>query len=1277
MPLSAYFKALHVSSLWVYRVLTWSVLVCGLSFAAVVLSLRYWVLPNIERYREDIEQTISQVAKQRVAIGRIAGNWDGIRPELVLENVTVFDHSGRPALELARVDNTLSWLSLVVLELRFHSLGIHRPALDVRRNAQGVIAIAGIELRDQAGDNGFVEWLLRQREIVVRDAEISWQDDMRAAPRLDLKNVTLLVRNRRGSHRFGLSAVPPAQLAAPLDLRGELTFDSVSSLPALDGRIYVKLDYADIAAWRTWVPFPIDFPRGAGAVRAWLTLSGSRLLDAVADVRLANVRMRLAPELPELDLASLAGRVGWKSTPMGFEFSAHGLGFSTEKGLKLAPADFQLRLARDSGGNVLRGEIYANALTLEPLVLLADRLPLGAEVREQLTALSPRGRLFDLNLRWTGDWREPAQYSVRGRFQNVALNHGQRIPGFSGLTGYVEGNERGGIVYLNSTAVGLVMPRVFRDALRFDTLTAQLGWARRGSEHELRMNNVAFANPHLAGTVFGTYQTLAGEAGIIDLTGALTRADARFVKDYLPLTINKSARAWLDNAFLGGQSHQAALRLKGDLAEFPFRNDRGGVFHVTAKMTGGVLNYAPRWPQIQDISGDLTFRGERMEINARQASVLGVALARVNAQIPDLTVPQELLRVSGEAAGPSGEFLAFIEKSPVNDMIGRFAEGLRVQGNGRLALKLELPLSDLEKSRVEGSYQFINNRITAEGGLPPIEQVNGRMEFSDASVRISGLNAVFLGGPVTVSATTQRDATVNINVQGRADIDNLRRQAGSPAWAQRLRGGTDWKGAFVLRNKAADLVIESSLQGLASDLPAPFVKTAAEAVPLRYERRFVGLQGERINFRYGDLVSAQFLRRAEGGRSTIHRGTIHFGGAAPEPKRDGVYVTGSLKRLDLDSWLELAAAPAEAAPTPFPLAGIDVKVADLGLIGRRFGDVAVNGTRQGGLWHSVVSAREFEGAVSWQPEGRGRITARMKRLALPAAPVAAATTDPAARRTADWPALDILAEQFQLKDKALGRLELVAAPAEREWRIERLVISNPDGTLNADGAWRSGAEQPRMQVNLRLTVSDIGKLLARLNYPEGVRRGTAKIEGSLNWPGGPQQFDYPGLSGNLVLDARQGQFAKLEPGIGKLLGILSLQSLPRRITLDFRDIFSGGFAFDEIVGTVSVNRGIANTDGLRIQGPAARVLMSGEVDLARETQKLDVKITPSLSDSVALAGALIGGPVAGVAAFIAQKVLKDPFERIAAYEYRITGTWNDPQVSKIGKSAPPETDRSQ
>ena len=263
---------------------------------------------------------------------------------------------------------------------------------------------------------------------------------------------------------------------------------------------------------------------------------------------------------------------------------------------------------------------------------------------------------------------------------------------------------------------------------------------------------------------------------------------------------------------------------------------------------------------------------------------------------------------------------------------------------------------------------------------------------------------------------------------------------------------------------------------------------------------------------------------------------------------------------------------------------------------------------------------------------------------------------------ADQPAALVVAQDITERKRAeqllLRQTELSALGA-----VIGLSLANADATLSADGLWQQTA-LPRTQFNVRLEVNDIGKFLGRLHYPEGVRGGAAKLDGSVSWVGGPHEIDYPSLTGNIVLEANKGQFTRIEPGIGKLLGILSLQALPRRINLDFKDVFSEGFAFDEILGSVKINRGIATTDNFRMQGPPARIDMSGEVDLARETQKLRVRVTPAFSDSVSALTGLVN-PLAGIGLYLAQKLFDDPLGKMASYQYDVAGTWSDPRVTKV------------
>jgi uncharacterized protein (TIGR02099 family) len=747
---------------------------------------------------------------------------------------------------------------------------------------------------------------------------------------------------------------------------------------------------------------------------------------------------------------------------------------------------------------------------------------------------------------------------------------------------------------------------------------------------------------------------------VIDLTGSLTRADARHASRYIPLILGQRAREWLDVAFVSGHSNEVSLRLKGNLNEFPFPDGQSGLFQVTAKVTEGTLEYANGWPRIENIAGDLLFRGARMDVQARQATILGARLGPVQAEIPDLTQPDRMLIVTGEAEGPTREFLSFIEKSPVNGMIDHFTDSWQAQGAGKLTLKLELPLPATEKGQVSGAYQFAANTVVADPDLPAIEQASGSVEFTEASVRAQGITGTFLGGPITISAGSQKDGTVRINAQGRVSADNVRRAGNVPPWLQGMRGATDWRITQTVQKRVSDIVIESDLQGLALDLPAPLGKSAADVLPVRYERRLAGQNHERLTLGLGDIVNAQLVRRMEGKRTVIPRGTVRFGGPAPEPEKDGIWIGGAVKTLDLDGWIALARAGTGDARLEW--GGVDLKADAVDLLGRRFNQLALTAVMQGGLWRGAVAGKELDGNASWDTQGQGRIVARMKTIAIPAALPTLTEARPTASKPRELPAIDLVAEQFMKGDAQLGRLELLAAPGTDSWRIEKVRITNPDAVFTAEGMWQAGIAEPRTQISMRLETPDAGKLLVRLGYPEGVRQAKTKMEGALAWTGAPYEFDYPTLSGGLLLEVGRGQFTKLNPGIGKLLGILSLQALPRRLSLDFRDIFSEGLAFDDILSAIKIDRGVASTDSFRIQGPSARIVMAGEVDLARETQKLRVRVSPSVSDGVSIAGALIGGPIAGVAAFLAQKILKDPLDQMVSYEYAVTGSWLEPNV---------------
>ncbi|MFN9121777.1 MAG: YhdP family protein [bacterium] len=1272
-------------SLGTYRLLMVLVLLAGFGTAVVVLSLRFYVLPTIDQHRDRIAGLISEASGQKVTIGSIAANWNGLRPHLSMREVVVHDAVGRPALELQRVEATLSWRSMLVGGARMHRLEVVGPSLTIRRDAAGRLSVAGLPVSGAGDEGGFGRWVLAQRGVVIRDAAVVWIDEARGAPELWLKKVNLRLESSGRQHRLGVTAVPPDGLAAPLDLRAEWRGSDLSRFADWEGRVFVELRDTSLSGWEAWIDLPGGVQRGTGAVRLWAERRGGRLTSLISDVELTSVRATLAPDLEALAFETMSGRLSWRHLPDGFEVTANQLALSQAGRPTTAPTVARLRWREPVtapsggmppamiGGHAERTELTASALEIAPWVALAGQLPLDTKAREWLAALSPRGRLSDVSIAWEGSIQTPTAWQLRARFDALSVEPWGTWPGIDGVSGSIDGSERAGVLRIDSRDLRLALPTLFPRPMAFDAFTGQANWSGQGPRLAIQLGAVSFTNADLAGTLSGEIRPWASKRGEVDLTGALSRVQATAVARYMPLVVGEDTRRWLGRSLLSGRSTDVRLRLKGDLEHFPFSepgHDRGQ-FLVTVKAQGVDLDYSAGWPKITGIDGDLVFRANRMEILPRNATIAGVKLQRVRAFVPDILHHDEVLEIVGEAESATSDFLRFIAQSPVDGMLDGATRSMDAQGRGRLSLKLVLPLRHLVDSTVTGSFQFAGNRLVLDRDLPVLDSVNGRLEFTESALRVNGAAAQMLGGPTVINVASQRDGSVRVGVSGRATAEQLRRELPAP-FGQSLRGATDWRATVNYRRKVGDLVVESSLAGMAIELPPPFGKVAAETLPLRVEQ-VSGTDRDRIAISLGSALSAQVLRRIDAGQATVERASVVLGGApAPVPERLGVSVGGALRQVSVDAWRPLIAAlasPGGGQGGP-ELAELDLRIGQVEAIGRRFNDVVVKTTAQPGGWAGSIASKEVSGELVWRSQGRGRLVARLRQINLPPARATQAVLQQAKFDDAELPALDIAVDSFLFADKALGRLELLAQPEGRDWRIDRLRILNPDATFQMEGLWQSWMAQPRTQVNVRLDIVDSGRLLARLGYPEGVRGGAGRIEGALSWAGSPQELDLATLGGTLLAEVSKGQFLTLEPGVGRLLGVVNLQSLPRRIALDFRDVFSEGFAFDEIVGTMRISRGTGRLDGFRIQGPAARVLMSGELNLAKETQNLHVRVTPTLGDSLALAGALLGGPVAGIASFLAQRAFKDPLAQLATFDYAVTGTWAEPTVSRTVRPEP-------
>lgn len=1252
-------------------------------FAGVFLALRFWLLPQIDRFQDDVVAALTTAVGRQVRIGGLSADWDGLHPRLTVTNLRVLDRQGHDALVLPVVEPVISWATLLTGELRFYSLAIDGPRLTVRRGADGALSVASVPVEAGAGastggSSRLADWILDQREIVVRDAEVEWIDDLRGAPPLALHGLQFRLRNRGDVHQIGLSARPPRELGAGLEVRASLIGHGSARPAGWNGRVYVELGYTDLAGWRPWVDYPVAISSGQGAVRLWTTFGGGRLVDATLDLALTGVAVRLGEDLPELRLARLSGRVQGRALGHGYEFGARRLELVPEQGTPMRGTTFR---ASWEGTPPENGTLSADTLELAPLVELARYLPLPLELRARLEDLAPRGRLADASVEWSGKLPDDARFRARARFDGLTLNAWRAVPGIVNVSGRIDASETRGTLVLASRNAQVLLPAVFPDPrLAFSQLSGEASWERRADGRmSVRVADVRFANEDLAGNASGTYAYAAGEGpGTIDLSAQLQRADARALDRYLPLPgiMGERTRAWVVGAIRAGESTDTRLRLRGDLRNFPFVDPQQGQFQIVAQVRGAELDYAPGWPAVHAIDGELRFERAGMAVVAQRARVLGATVDEARASIARLHAGA-VLEITGRAEGPTAEFLKFVRESPVQRAVGAMAAGVQAAGSGQLELKLRIPLADTHGTGIEGEYRFSGNTLRLGAGLPPLERAAATIAFTESSVQVRNATARFVGGQVRVLGGTQKGDGVVLAAAGNFTVDAIESYL-PEAWRGLLQGGAPYAGSIrITRDGPPQLAVESSLRGVASSLPPPLEKSADDRQLLRISL----LQGEdgehdRVSVSLGELLRAELLRRREDGGMALERAAVAFyppPGArlrfAEPPARTLIY--GSLPHLDFDRWL--AMLPAGKGGEGATLA--DLSFGKIDAFGRRMEDISVKAKIDAGGWSANVESKDIAGDVDYRSDGAvASLKARMTRFDLP--PVTPGAVP--ARKLRELPDVDLVADDFSDQDRHFGRVEILARHDGPDWRIERLSMANPDGKVTGKGLWRTGPEQST-ELALELEASDVGRLLSRLGYPKLVERGRATGSATLRWSGEPTAPDAASLSGKARLHAEEGRFLEINSDVGRLISLVSLQNLPRRVMLDFGDVFSKGFQWDAIDATATIAQGVLRTDDFTMTGGAAEVQMRGSVDLDRETQDVTVKVVPGLDGTASTAAGVLVNPVIGLTSLLVQKALRNPLGQIFAYRYAITGDWADPKVEKLKPAAvalpkPPEGD---
>lgn len=1331
-------------------------------------ALHGWIVPRIGDFRPQLEAHAARALGVPVKIGAIAARTEGLIPSIELSDVALLDASGRSALHLPRVVVALSPRSL--LKGGFEQLYIEGPDLDVRRATDGRIYVAGLEFAQNQGDNNAAaDWIFSQGEVFIQGGTVRWTDEQRRAPELALEKVDLVLRNGNWHHHMRLDATPPQAWGDRFTMvglfRAPLLRARDGNWKHWNGQVFADFARVDVSRLRHHADVGIEVTQGRGALRAWADVRGGQIVGGTADLALADVNTTLSPELQALVLPLVQGRLGGRRLNGGFEFSTQALQFQTDDGLTWPGGNLRLVHTAATGKTPAQGEFRADRLDLAALAQIASRLPLGATAHDAVRTYSPQGLVDEILATWKGPLDSLQQYQVKGRIRGLALAGApsDAAPSHLGLRGAtvdIDMTQAGGKAALTMASGALVLPGVFEDpVLPLDRLTADVRWQLEGSRIAVQANDVQFANADAQGEARATWHTSdATKAphhsrfpGVLDLTGTLTRADGTRVHRYLPLSIPEDSRHYVRDAVIAGNASNVQFRVKGDLHDLPFNDPKLGEFRIAARVKNVTYAYVPPalqpantlpWPALTELGGELIFERSSMQVRGASgnfAGSKGLRLSKVDAKIPDLA--HTVVGVSADARGPLAELLTLMTTSPLGRMTGNALDHASGSGNADFQLRLSLPISDINKSKVQGSVTLAGNDLRITPDTPPLSRVRGAVQFSENGFSLTNVQALALGGNVRLEGGMRAlapnapatESAVQVRAQGTATAEGLQQtpQLGMLSQlARRATGSTPYSMTLAFRRGVPELQISTTLQGLALALPSPLGKPADSSLPLRFETQVAreslagvasGAAGnglpplrDQITLDMGALGSATYLRDLSGPQARVLRGAIGIGlsngEVAPLPTQ-GVAANINQGKVDVDAWEDVltqasgtapalrttSSAAAPAVPTmaqdylPTTLA---LRARELTLQGRTLHNVVAGALREDTTWRANLDATELNGYLEYRQPGSpeyasGRVFARLSRVNMPQSDVTQ-VEDLLNEQPGNLPALDIVVDEFELRGKRLGRVEMEAQNrggegSQREWRLSKFNITAPDASFTANGNWAvmnaaAAAPRPaerRTVLSFKLDIRDSGDLLARMGMANVVRRGKGRMEGQVAWIGAPFSPDYRSMTGQVNLNIESGQFLKADPGLAKLLGVLSLQSLPRRLTLDFRDVFSEGFAFDFVRGDVSIERGVATTNNLQMKGVNAAVLMEGNANIDLETQELRVVVVPEINAMTASLVATAINPVIGLGSFLAQVFLRGPLIEAATQEFRVDGTWTDPRVVRVarrGREAGPATE---
>lgn len=1235
---------------------------------ALLAGITSQLLPLAERNPEKITAWLSERAGRPVAFDSVQTQWTRRGPLLNLDGLRV--GTGAQTFVIGDAEMLVSLYAGLIPGRSFTELRLRGLDLTLERASDGRWSVRGLPGQQQAGGDPLAT-LERLGELQVIGGRLTIVAPAfgidATLPRIDLRLQVQGDRVRAGVRAWMRVGVSP--LLAALD------FDRSRG----DGRAYAGAKTADLAAWAPLLRLAgVQVEAGRGRAEAWAELRRHRVAALTLHTALDGVALRGAKSqdarglvsVPRQRFEQVVARARWRTTADGWRFDAPVLRVG------VGPAMQSLDGLALAGGR--RYALAAQRIDAGPLLALAalsDRMAPG--VRRWLLEARPSAVLQQVDVAGV----RGGALRVQARIAGLAFAPVGNAPGLSGIGGRLRGDGDGFSLELDpAAAMRFDWPRGFSVAHEV-TLHGTVGGWREGSGWRVGTDALRLRGKDYGAALRGgLWWQGDGSRPRIDLVAEIDDAQVAAARGlWVRHVMPKSAVQWLDDALVGGVLQDARAVVSGDLDDWPF-GARDGLFRADARIANGTLKFHRDWPAAEQVEGDLSFVGDGFTI-AGKGAIAGVGIREFHAGIPHFRKAE--LSVQAQGSADAARLVDLLRQSPLRKEHAETFANLSATGPADVTFDLLLPMHrDGGQQRLGGTVELRGATLAEKRWNLAFDQVRGRAAYGRDGFAAEQLAVRHEGQPGRLSLRAggfARDKAQAFEAELEAMIaaDALVDRADGLAWLKPyLEGRSAWtigvsipKGAGTRAATPSRLQLRSNMVGTALTLPAPLRKSASTPLAASI-RTAMPLGSGEIEVALGNVIAlrAQSRKAQNGASQTGVRIALGSSSVAEAPPASGLVASGRAVSLDAIDWISVAtglAGKGGGGGGKLPLRRIDVVADRLLLLGGSFANARVQVVPAAGGTAVTVAGPALAGAIMVPDADGAAIAGRFERVhwrrtpATGGAGSAGPDVDPA-----KIPPLAFDVTELRLGDARLGSARLRTQPVAAGLRIEQLQVRAPKQRIDIGGDWL-GRGASRTRVQLAVDSDDFGALLGSFGFGGQLDGGAGTARFDAGWAGSPAAFRLDALEGTLAIDAKDGRLVEIEPGAGRVLGLLSVAQLPKRLTLDFRDFFSKGFAFNRIDGHVRLAGGSARSDDLRIDGPAAQIRIRGAADMRAQTFDQTIEVLPKAGNLLTVAGAIAGGPVGAAIGAAANAVLNKPLRELAARTYRVTGPWKDPKVEVL------------